>query len=95
MQGSEYCRLHGGKSYLEKRAKVFNPKAEVDRKISTVRKQTHAAIAFAPGAEAELCGIQIPHKNVRYVSQRAEILEGWRNRELDPETWRKIIQKYR
>jgi len=95
MQGSDYCRLHGGKSYLEKRAKAFNPKAEIEVRPATLARRLKASIAFAPDADEEFSGIPIPHKKVRFVADKAEILEGWRNRELDPETWRKIILKYR
>lgn len=95
MQGSDFCRLHGGKSYLEKRAKAFNPKAELECSPACIARRVKASIAFAPGAEAEFRGIPIPHNRVRFVAERAKILEAWRNRELDPETWRQIILKYR
>lgn len=93
VQGSDFCRVHGGKSYLEKRAKAFNPKAEIETTKSTIRRRTLAKIAFSPGTDAELCGIGIPYKAVRFVADRAELLEAWRNRELDPETWKKILEK--
>lgn len=89
--GSEYCHLHGGARFLERRAQEWNPGARLAPGRNKAGRRLLAAIGageLPEGFPSHVGRIAVSELS---STARGRLVEAWLNRELDPATWRQCV----